>query len=153
MEPPNNQRMVPVQTTNDAASLQSSKSRVQAQKQLVEELKTQWKQLWEERFDDKVRAEGVSVNDYQQLFVEQGTIIHATKDFKPLRFKEILQQHMVENPDRYIPPETDVGGWNKFIKTSIKGEKTKKANTHPIVHKKSKGQKPKKGGRGWLHAT
>jgi hypothetical protein len=142
-----------VQTTSDAANPSSSKGRVQAQKQLVEELKVEWKQLWEERFDDKVRAEGISVNDYQRLFVEQGTVINATKDFKPLSFKEILQQHMVENPDRYIPPATDVGGWNKFIKTEVTGEKTKKENTRPSITEKPKSQKSKKGGRGWLHAT
>ena len=42
----------------------SLEGRVEEQKKLVEELKVQWKLLWSERFDDKVRAEGVSVNDY-----------------------------------------------------------------------------------------
>ncbi len=143
-----------VQTTRDAdEQTQSSKSRVQAQKQLVEELKSEWKQLWEERFDDKIRAEGVSVNDYQRLFIEQGTVIHATKDYKAPAFKEILQQHLVENPDRYIPPDTDIGGWNKFIKTEVTGKKTKKANIFPTKTEKTGAQTPRKGGRGWLHAT
>ena len=72
--------------------------------------------MWSERFDDKVRAEGVSVSNYTCLRVEQGTIIHATKDFKALNFKEILKEHLVENPDRYIEPSNSIGGWNKFIK-------------------------------------
>jgi hypothetical protein len=130
-----------------------SQSKYEAQKELVEQLKIEWKQLWTERFDDKVRAEGVSVNDYQRLFVEQGTIIHATKDFKALNFKQILDQHKVENPDRYVQPNVDEGGWNKFIKTQVTGQsvkKQKRASSYEAP--KPKGQ-PKKGGRGWLHST
>jgi hypothetical protein len=39
-----------------------------------------------ERFDDKTKAEGVSVANYSSLKVERGTVIHATRDFKPLNF-------------------------------------------------------------------
>jgi len=72
------------------------KERIEAQKQLITELKTQWKLMWSERFDDRVRAEGVSVNDYAILDVEKGTIIHATKDFKILTLKQILEKHKIE---------------------------------------------------------
>ncbi len=127
---------------------------VKAQKELVEKLKVQWKLLWSERFDDKVRAEGVSVNDYVSLSVERGTIIHATKDFKALNFKEILEQHMVEDPNRFVQPNVDVGGWNKFVKTKITGREPQR-NKRTLAHapKKREIQQPKKGGRGWLHAT
>lgn len=132
-------------------------SKVQAQKKLVEDLKIQWKLLWSQRFEDKVRAEGVSTSEYTALSVEQGTIIHATKDFKALNFKEILQKNLVENPERYIPPDVNTGGWKKFIKTDINAPKSlrnnysstlkeKKANKDPKQH-------PKKGGRGWLHIS
>jgi hypothetical protein len=96
------------------------------QKELVEEIKTEWKKLWQERFDDHLRAEGVAVTDYSSLFVDQGTIIHATRDFKALNFKEILQRHEVQNLERIIQPDPQVGGWNKFIKTEIRG--TQKAH-------------------------
>jgi hypothetical protein len=33
------------------------------QKEFVDELKAEWKKLWCERLDDKVRVEGVAVND------------------------------------------------------------------------------------------
>ncbi len=127
-------------------------SRVEAQKKLVEQLKVQWKLLWSERFNDKVRAEDVSVGDYSSLHVERGTIIHASRDFKALNFKEILQQHMVENPDRYVQPDANDGGWNKFVKTKIISHappRTKRALEY--VPKKREIQQPKKGGRGWLH--
>jgi hypothetical protein len=124
----------------------------EAQKELVEGLKTEWKKLWQERFDDHLRAEGVAVTDYSSLFVDQGTIIHATRDFKALNFKEILQRHQVENIERIIQPDPQIGGWNKFIKTEItapKSKKKKRAETY--TPEKKEPQQPKKGGRGWLH--
>ena len=132
-------------------------SKAQAQKKLVEELKAQWKLLWSERFEDKLRAEGVSVDEYIALSVEQGTVIHATKDFKALNFKEILQKHLIENPDRYIAPEVNVGGWKKFIKTEINHSnqhaKSRAVNSEDKKVRKRTGQQSKKGGRGWLHST
>ncbi len=137
-------------------SSEDRKARAEAQKQLIEELKVQWKLLWSERFDDRVRAEGVSVNDYAILDVEKGTIIHATKDFKILNLKQILEKHKVDNPERYVQPDVHVGGWNKFIKTEING-KTKEGSRAVAYEKekstkKSPNQQPKKGGRGWLHS-
>ena len=63
------------------------------QKEFVEELKIEWKRLWQERFDDGIRAEGIAVKGYDQLFVDKGTIINATRDFKALNFKEIFEEH------------------------------------------------------------
>ena len=123
-----------------------------AQKEMVEELKTEWRKLWQERVDDKVRAEGVAVSDYSSLFVDQGTIIHATRDFKALNFKEILERHQVENAERFIPPSPQVGGWNKFIKTEITSQKPQShRRAASYCPEKKEIQQPKKGGRGWLH--
>jgi hypothetical protein len=122
------------------------------QKEMVEELKIQWKKLWQERVDDKVRAEGIAIDDYSKLFVEKGTIIHATRDFKALNFKEILEQHQIANADRFVPPSPQVGGWSKFIKTSIANPQSRRRKRAELYcgEKKEK-QQPKKGGRGWLH--
>ncbi len=130
------------------------KSQLQAQKELVEELKSQWKLLWSERYDDKIRAEGISINDYIILSVERGTIIHATRDFKPLNFKEILKHHMIQQPDRYMQPNVNVGGWNKFIKKEITNAKRKRSRAAAYTAEnppKNTKQQAKKGGRGWLH--
>ena len=146
-----------MQVTNDSPQAfadGSLEDRVKAQKELVEKLKVQWKLLWSERFNDKVRAEGVSVSDYASLSVEQGTIIHATRDFKAPSFKEILEKHIVENLDRVVQPDVHVGGWNKFVKTKITSrEPQRNKRTLAYVPKKREVQQPKKGGRGWLHAT
>ncbi len=122
------------------------------QKETVEEIKTEWKKLWNERVDDKVRAEGIAINEYSKLFVEKGTIIHATRDFKALNFREILERNQILNLERFIPPNSQIGGWTKFIKTSIATQKPAR-NRRALLYcepKKEK-QQPKKGGRGWLH--
>ncbi len=120
------------------------------QKELVDELKVEWKKLWRERLDDKVRAEGVAISDYSSLFVDKGTIIHATRDFKALNFKEILEQHEIVDIERYVPPDRFVGGWTKFVKSNIVKPKAERKRSNNFEDKKVK-QQPKKGGRGWLH--
>ena len=122
------------------------------QKETVEEIKTQWRHLWQNRVDDKVRAEGIASGDYSKLFVEKGTIIHATRKFKVLSFKEILEQNKVENSERFVPASPHVGGWGKFIKTSIYinvPQRHRRATAYVEAEKEK--QQPKKGGRGWLH--
>ena len=123
------------------------------QKEIVDELRVQWKKLWQERVDDKVRAECVATADYCDLFVEKGTIIHATRNFKALDFKEILQQHQIENAERFIPPNPQTGGWNKFIKVNITNQQPRRRRRAEIycAENKCKKQQPKKSGRGWLH--
>ena len=122
------------------------------EKELVEELKAHWKKLWLERFDDRVRAEGVAAAEYDKLFVQKGTIIHATRDYKALSFKEILEQNKVANADRFIPPPPQVGGWAKFVKNNITRQKRPKSKrVLSYVEEAPEKQQPKKGGRGWLH--
>jgi hypothetical protein len=122
------------------------------QKEVVEELRMQWKRLWQERVDDKVRAEGVATADYCDLFVEKGTIIHATRNFKTLNFKEILKQHQIKDVDRFIPPDPQIGGWNKFIKANVTNQpRRQKRVDFYREEENTKKQQSKKGGRGWLH--
>ncbi len=122
------------------------------QKEFVDELKVEWKRLWTERLDDRVRAEGIAVNDYSSLFIDKGTVIHATRDFKVLNFKDILEQHEVTNAERYIPPNPTVGGWNKFVKDNIKTQPSKRKTSDELLVKDQKNKpQQKKNGRGWLH--
>jgi hypothetical protein len=108
--------------------------------------------LWQERLDDRVRAEGVATNDYVKLFVEKGTVIHATRDFKALNFKEILEQNQIANADRFISPSPHIGGWNKFVKTNVTSHRQRRETRVSLYREeKREKQQPKKGGRGWLH--
>lgn len=127
----------------------STPQKEHSQQALVNEIRIQWKLMWNEHFNDKVKAEGVSTNDYPTLFVGQGTIINATRDFKALNFKDILRQQKVENPDRY-QPDKYVGGWNKFIKTNIVAA-TKTKNSSKTAPFKPSSNQAKKSGRGWLN--
>ncbi len=120
------------------------------QKELIDELKIQWKKLWQERLDDKVRAEGVATDTYIHLFVEKGTVIHATRNYKALNFKEILEQNQIANAERFVPPPPQVGGWTKFVKVNIASQRQRKS-TQALLYYEEKKQQPKKGGRGWLH--
>jgi hypothetical protein len=129
-----------------------NRTKNELQKKMVEELKHQWKLLWHECFNDKVRAEDVSAKDYSALNVERGTVIYANRDFKALNFKEILEQNMIENPDRFVQPDSAEGGWHKFARTK---------SNHRLVCKIQYSFEPKtknlaqqkKSGRGWLHTT
>ncbi len=143
-----------VPVTNDSTSDCSIDNKAKAQKELVEALKDQWKLLWSERYNDKVRAEAVSEKDYEILYLERGTVISATRDFKVLSFKDILEKHMIEQPDRFIQPNVNVGGWKKFVKTNISNNKPQRNNcTLEKVSKKQATQQSKKNRPGWLHAT
>ena len=123
-----------------------------SQKEMIQALKIEWKRLWQERQDDKVRAEGIAVTDYCDLFVERGTVIHATRSFKSLSFRDILEQHKIENVDRLVSPDPRIGGWNKFIKTNITNQRARRRRRADFYFEaKKKKQQIKKGGRGWLH--
>jgi hypothetical protein len=124
-----------------------------SQKETVESLKVEWRKLWKERVDDRLRAEGIAMADYGDLFVEKGTIIHATRDFKALNFKEILEQHQITNTDRFVSPNPQIGGWNRFIKVNIRSQRSSQHRYAEFNYcgKKRERQQPKKGGRGWLH--
>lgn len=54
-------------------------------------LKDDWGLLWKERFDDKMKAEGVAVQDYPLLFVDRGHVIFASRDAKTPSFSEVVE--------------------------------------------------------------
>lgn len=119
---------------------------------LVDDVKVAWKLLWLSRIDDKVRAEGIASQDYSLLFVERGTVIVATRDFKPVSLKEILLLHRIQNVERVVPPHPSVGGWGKFARTVLNKQKRARRWEKPIPRRnRRKNLQVKKGGRGWLH--
>ncbi|MGA2309783.1 MAG: hypothetical protein ABSG57_09595 [Candidatus Bathyarchaeia archaeon] len=123
------------------------------QAERVEELRVEWRRLWRERIDDRARAEGIANEDYSSLFVDRGTVILATRDFKLLTFKGILEEHGVPDVYRFVSPSPGVGGWGKFIKSSIvQGRPSDRRVARCFVEEEEKKpQQLRKGGRGWLH--
>jgi len=125
---------------------------LEEKKEFRANLKSQWKALWLQRIDDRVRAEGIADKDYSLLFVERGTVIIATRKFKPPNFLEILQQHGLLSFDNPVPPSPFVGGWGKFMRTFWKKrQQTRRSLMQRPPKPSRKGQQLKKGGRGWLH--
>lgn len=125
-------------------------SSINAWKEFVKELKTEWKHLWWTRIDDKVRAEGIASDEFPRLFIEKGTIIIATKDYKPPSFHEILTKYMPEMIYDQINPSPHIGGLGKFIREFITKQRISRREPPPKP-KKDKDQQRKHGGRGWLH--
>jgi len=119
-------------------------------KAFIEELKRQWKLLWIERIDDKLKAEGIANKDFEMLFVDRGTIIMATRDYKPLDFRQLLQQHDLVH-DEGLVPSASMGGWGKFAR-EVYGRKPGERRGRLFVKPERLSMQPKKGGRGWLHA-
>ncbi len=121
-------------------------------KQFMDEFKSQWKNMWRDRLDDRVRAEGIADKDYSLLSVDRGTVIIATRKFKLLDFKEILQQHDLSSAGAIVPPEPSLGGWGKFVRTVLSSESiSRRGRQAPPRPDRHLGQQLKKGGRGWLH--
>ena len=118
----------------------------------LDEVRAEWKSLWIERFEDKVKAESIANKGYSLLFVERGTVIAATRDYKQLDLKEILKQHVLRNDEEFLPPHPTVGGWGKFARTVLNRQK-RYGKWEPPVRRpdRQRNLQLKSGGRGWLH--
>jgi hypothetical protein len=119
-------------------------------KEFVEELKRQWRLMWLERIDDRLKAEGIADKDFNLLFVDRGTIIMATRDYRPLDFAQVLEAHKLARQASEMAPNSTVGGWGKFARETI--EKHSSPRRRSYVEPKRVGSTLKKGGKGWLHA-
>lgn len=118
----------------------------------TEAIKEEWRLLWLDRIDDKVRAEGIANQYFSLLSVERGTVIVATRDFKPLDLREILRSRKVQEVDRIVGPYPLVGGWTKFARTVLnKQARARKLDEAVPRRNHYKNMQLKKCGRGWLH--
>ncbi|MEM3579413.1 MAG: hypothetical protein QXL54_04245 [Candidatus Bathyarchaeia archaeon] len=124
----------------------------EAREEFLHKLKEEWRLMWMERFDDKLRAEGVAVRDYPLLLMDRGFVIFASKDAKTPTFSEIKE--FWASHGLVYSPDPAVGGWRKFVKTFIASQqnlrRSKRGQQQYVEDKKEK-QQLKKGGRGWLH--
>jgi hypothetical protein len=86
------------------------------------------------------------------LFVEQGTIIKATRDYKALELKEILRLHKIKNLEKVLGPSPSEGGYTKFAKQVLNKQARSRALIEESANQKlQKNIQRKKSGRGWLH--
>ena len=114
-------------------------------------LKEEWELMWRERFDDRVKAEGVAVRDYPLLFMDRGFVMFATRGAKTPSLSEIVEFWAARG--QVYAPDPTIGGWTKFIRTSLirRVERRRATEWLRTSDKSGKKQQLKKGGRGWLH--
>ena len=118
-------------------------------------LKEEWSLLWSERFDDRVRGEGVASRDYPLVFADRGHVIFATREAKAPSLSDIINYWRTQG--RVYWPEPSVGGWGRFIRTELKkaahhGANELRARAAQEPKDKCK-QQTKKSGKGWLHQS
>ena len=98
----------------------------------------------------------MAVKNYPLLFVDRGTVIAATRNYKPPNFSEIVkswaENFNVTKPSLILPPHPNVGGWRKFIKTYINKSRSERKALYKDASKPKQKLQLKKGGRGWLHS-
>ena len=114
------------------------------------ELKADWALLWKTKFEDELKAEGVSSKDFERLFVNRGEVLFATRDFKPLNFRDILERYLGADLSWKVDPDSGAGGWGKFIKENFSAKKTATRHERPKM-KFDPSQQQRKNGRGWLN--
>lgn len=124
-------------------------------KEFIDELRQEWRIMWRLRIDDKVRAEGIADKTYNRLFVDRGTILIATRKYKPPDFREILGRYLSpEELERFYPNPVR-GGIRKFIReyiiTQSKSKLRRREKVSSELEKMKRHQQLKSGGRGWLH--
>ena len=115
-------------------------------RELRQILKANWVDLWKTKHEDNIQAEGISKRKYEMLFVDQGEVIHATRDFKPLSFREIFEIHVGTEVSERVNVNPSEGGWGKFAKTNFQAKKVKREK--PKI-KPDFNQQQRKGGEGW----
>jgi len=119
--------------------------------EFLRRLKEEWRLMWRERFDDRVRAEGVAVRDYPLVLVDRGCVIFASRDAKAPSFSEVVD--FWASQGLVYAPDPAVGGWGKFIRNFIvrRSERRRIMESAKPSNGSCKKQQLKKGGRGWLH--
>jgi hypothetical protein len=127
--------------------VESRKSR----EEFMQKLKEEWKLLWRERFDDRVRAEGVAIRNYPMVLMGRGFVIFASRDAKAPSFSEVVD--FWASQGLVYAPDPAVGGWGKFVRNFIirRSERRKLVEPAKSSNESCRKQRLKKGGRGWLH--
>jgi hypothetical protein len=84
---------------------------------MIIDLKKQWESLWEDRLVDKKIAEATASRNYPDLFIDKGTVLHATRNYKVPCLEEIISKHKLSLD--LLPPTPQIGGYGVFIRKYI----------------------------------
>ena len=125
-----------------------------SKKELVDNLRREWKAMWMSKIDDVVQAESIADKTYEKLFIDRGLILSATRNFKPPEFREILSKYLSSEETERFYPDHIRGGVRKFIREFIVSNKPVRSQREQWIsdiYTMKKKQQSKHGGRGWLH--
>ena len=116
-----------------------------------QKVKEEWSSMWRERFDDRVKAEGIATKDYAHLFMERGFVVFASREARMPNLSEIMDYWASEG--KIYAPSSSEGGWGRFIRAHMRKDAHFRARAFRGEVADDKKAKPqlKKGGRGWLH--
>lgn len=81
-------------------------------------LKEEWRLIWWEWFDDRVKTEGIAVRDYPLLFMDRGYVVFAGRAAKVPVLSDVVNV-WVSQGCMYAPDPSD-GGWGRFIRTEMR---------------------------------
>jgi hypothetical protein len=127
------------------------KKSLQQAKEIKRWLKSEWIDLWINKYDDTVNAEGIAIKKYSLLEVDSGEIIQANRDFKPLSFHNILKKHVGKDFAFRVDIDPVSGGWRKFASENLsRKDETKGVNVRSKI-KHTVSPQMRKGGAGWLN--
>ncbi len=114
-------------------------------------VKEEWRSMWRERYDDRIKAEGIAIKDYSLLFMERGYVVFASREAKLPNLSEIMDYWASEG--KIYAPNPSEGGWGKFVQTHLRRDTHSRARTFrgQVAEEKKVKSQLKKGGRGWLH--
>jgi hypothetical protein len=121
-------------------------------RELKRRLKSEWKELWTSKYDDRLMAEGISRIDRENLFVSKGEVLYTNKQSKQTSLKEILEKHVGPTSIARYDPDPWTGGWGKFIKTKLPSQETGEKKEAPRAESRKYPQK-RKSGSGWLNRS
>ena len=124
---------------------------LQRAKQIRHWLKIEWVELWKNKHDDEITAEDISVKEYSLLEVDRGEVIHATRDYKPLSFREIYEKHVGSETASKVIVNPKIGGWGKFAKKHFSKKNIRNPKREPPSIKFDVNQHQRKNGMGWLN--
>jgi len=132
----------------------SKQERTKAVEAIRHQIRCDWKNLWDNRIHDSSLAEDVASTNYDLLFIEKGTIIKATKDYRPPNLENIFERNEKLLDVSFSPLNPKVGGWRKFSRDILSKQPRWSKASHRIEESLENNKNnclAKKGSRGWLH--
>ncbi len=118
------------------------------------EIRKEWNDLWDQRFEDRQRAEDIARKDYELLFVEKGTVIRATRGYQPLSLEDIIERNEKILGLELSTPRPNEGGYRKFAKDVLSNQarfrKHPQSSTQSV--EKDRIERNSETSKGWLRS-